>query len=100
MLKKQRSITLIFGDIYMKTVHFPNDDSCKDELIAMVTLYRGKGVMVKGENGNMITYIKNSDDDINELIRDEVIKIMTESEKGRFYQPDWSFINDEAESEA
>lgn len=78
----------------MKTVHFPNLDSCKDQLIAMVTLYRGKGVMVKGENGTMITYIKHADDDINELVRDEVIKIMTEAEKGEFYQPDWSFINE------
>jgi len=77
----------------MKVVNFPNGDSCKDALIAMVTLFRGKGVMVKGESGNMISYIKHGDDDVNELVRDEVKRIMTEAEKGRYYQPDWSFID-------
>lgn len=76
----------------MKAVVFPNQDTCKNELIAMVMLFRAKGVMVKGENGNMITYIKNTNDEVNELVRDEVNKIMFEAEKGRFYQPDWSFI--------
>lgn len=74
-----------------KTVFFPNDDACKDEVIA-VTSMSSKGVMLKDKNGSMITNIIEPCEEKRMKIRKHILDIMIASENGKNYQPNWDTI--------
>lgn len=74
-----------------KTVFLPNDDACKDDIIAGVSM-SSKGVMLKEKGGSMITNIIEPCEEKRVLIRKHMVDVMVASEGGKNYQPDWESI--------
>lgn len=71
----------------------PKGDAFDSKRVGGVAVVPTKGVKVEDHSSNLLSWIDTDRDEDAIRIRDELIRAIEGAERGRKYQPDWTFLS-------